>query len=105
MVFVDFSKAFDSINREALFHIIGLYGVPKPIVKAIRLLYDSSQSRVQTIDGLTAFFKTLLGVLQGDTLAPFLFIIVLDYVLRNCMTPEFGLIITPDRAVESLQLQ
>ena len=95
IVFVDFSKAFDSLNREALFHIIGLYGIPAPIIKAIRLLYDSSQSRVQTIDGYTDFFKTLLGVLQGDTLAPFLFIIVLDYVLGNCMSPDLGLTITP----------
>ena len=55
----------------------------------------SSFSRVQTIDGLTDFFKTLIGVLQGDTLAPFLFIIVLDYVLRSCMCFDNGLTITP----------
>jgi hypothetical protein len=95
IVFVDFSKAFDSINRDALFHILSLYGVPAPITDAIRLLYDSSHSRVKTIDGLTDFFRTLIGVLQGDTLAPFLFIIVLDYVLRNCMTLDHGLTIIP----------
>ena len=95
IVFVDFSKAFDSINREALFHILDLYGVPAPLVQAIKLLYMSSFSRVQTIDGLTDFFKTLIGVLQGDTLAPFLFIIVLDYVLRSCMCFDNGLTITP----------
>ena len=59
------------------------------------LLYDSSFSRFQTIDGLTAFFRTLVGVLQSDTLAPFLFIIVLDYVLRNCFSAEDGLTIVP----------
>ncbi|KAL5270988.1 hypothetical protein ACHWQZ_G001587 [Mnemiopsis leidyi] len=95
IVFVDFSKAFDSINRDALFHILSLYGIPAPIIKAIRLLYDSAKSRVQTSDGLTEFFETLIGVLQGDTLAPFLFIIVLDYILRNCMSPDYGLTITP----------
>ena len=95
IVFVDFSKAFDSINREALFHILELYGIPAPLIKAIRLLYDSSYAKVQTADGLTDFFRTLLGVLQGDTLAPFLFIIVLDYVLRNCMDLEHGLTIIP----------
>ncbi|KAL5271253.1 hypothetical protein ACHWQZ_G001778 [Mnemiopsis leidyi] len=95
IVFIDFSKAFDSINRDALFHILSLYGIPAPIIKAIRLLYDTAKSRVQTSDGLTDFFETLIGVLQGDTLAPFLFIIVLDYILRNCMSPDYGLIITP----------
>ena len=98
IVFVDFSKAFDSINREALFHILGLYGIPDPLVKAIKLLYDNSFSRVQTIDGLTEFFETLIGVLQGDTLAPFLFIVVLDYVLRNSMSLDQGLTIEPRRS-------
>ena len=98
LVFVDFSKAFDSIKREALFHILGLYGIPDPIIKAIKLLYDKSSSRVKTSDGLSNLFKTLMGVLQGDTLAPFLFIIVLDYVLRNSISLEQGLTIVPRKS-------
>ena len=30
----------------------------------------------------TDYFNIVVGVLQGDTLAPYLFIICLDYVLR-----------------------
>ena len=33
-------------------------------------------------DGDTEYFDIVAGVLQGDTLAPYLFIICLDYVLR-----------------------
>ena len=42
---------------------------------------------MRTPDGLTftEAFLTLIGVLQGDTLAPLLFIIVLDYFLRQSM--------------------
>ena len=98
LIFVDFSKAFDSINREALFHILSLYGIPAPLIKAIKLLYDRSTSRVRTSDGLTDLFRTLMGVLQGDTLAPFLFIIVLDYVLRNSMSSDQGLTIIPRKS-------
>ena len=36
-------------------------------------------------DRETEFFRILAGVLQGDTLAPYLFIIVLDYVLREAI--------------------
>ena len=48
-----------------------------------------------TFDGLMESFNTLIGVLRGDTLAPFLFIIVLDYILRNCMSSDYGLTILP----------
>ena len=34
-------------------------------------------------DGDTDYFDIVAGVLQGDTLAPYLFVIYLDYVLRT----------------------
>ena len=51
---------------------------------------------VRSPDGDNPFFKITNGVLQGDTIAPCLFIICLDYVLRksiDCNT-ELGLKIT-----------
>ena len=39
--------------------------------------------KVRSPDGDTDFFDIIAGVLQGDTLAPYLFIICLDYVLRT----------------------
>ena len=35
-----------------------------------------------TPDGETEHFDSLAGILQGDTLAPFIFIIVIDYIMR-----------------------
>ena len=40
-------------------------------------------------------FKVTTGVLQGDTLAPFLFMIVLDYVM-NQIPEDHGLITQVD---------
>ena len=39
--------------------------------------------KVRSPDGDTDYFDIVAGVLQGDTLAPFLFIICQDYVLRT----------------------
>ena len=39
--------------------------------------------KVRSPDGDTEYFDIIAGVLQGDTLAPYLFIICLDYVLRT----------------------
>ena len=38
---------------------------------------------VRSPDGNTNFFDILAGVLQGDTLAPYIFVICLDCVLRT----------------------
>ena len=39
--------------------------------------------KVHSPDGDTEYFDIVAGVLQGDTLAPYLFINCLDYVLRT----------------------
>ncbi len=63
--------------------ILEAYGIPKKLVQSIGALYANTTSTVRTPDGDTDFFEVLAGVLQGDTLAPYLFVIVLDYVLRT----------------------
>ena len=83
IIFVDFSKAFDSIDRSKMEQILEAYGIPNEIIKPIMIMYKNTQAFVRSPDGDTEFFDIIAGVLQGDTLAPFLFIIVLDYVLRN----------------------
>ena len=82
LTFVDFKKAFDSIHRGKLMEILTAYGIPAKIVSAINVLYTNTESQVLSPDGDTDFFEILAGVLQGDTLAPFLFVIALDYAMR-----------------------
>ena len=65
-----------------MFEILHLYGIPKAIVDAIKSLYVNTTASIITSDGETKTFEVKAGVLQGDTLAPFSFIIVLNYVLR-----------------------
>ena len=89
-IFVDFSKAFDSIDRNKMFDILALYGIPQPIIEAIRVLYTNTSSTILTPDGETEPIDILAGILQGDTLAPFLFILVLDYVLRKSLDLNYS---------------
>ena len=64
-----------------MFAILRHYGVPSKIVKAIRL-YDDSYSQVFISGQLSEKFQINTGVLQGDVLAPFLFVIVIDYISK-----------------------
>ena len=84
-VFVDFHKAFDSVARGALPLVLRAYNVPEKLVTAVMALYHNTYAAVITPDGLTDPFSTTSGVLQGDTLAPFLFVLVLDWVLRTSL--------------------
>ena len=63
--------------------ILLAYGLPKETVAAIMILYRNTKVKVRSQDGDTEYFDIVAGVLQGDTLAPYLFIICLDYVLRT----------------------
>ena len=53
------------------------------LVNAIMALYNGASAEVVTSDGTSDEIKLSVGVLQGDTLAPYLFDIVIDIVLRN----------------------
>ena len=87
---MDFSKAFDCVDRRALRKILSFYGIPTAFINAIMSLYTNTAACVRTSSGCTDEFDTTSGVLQGDTLAPYLFVIVMDYILRTSLTPEDG---------------
>ena len=82
LLFLDFRKAFDSIHRGKMLKILKAYDIPEELINAISKLYENTKSRVLSPDGETDWFDISAGVLQGDTLAPYLFTIVLDYVIR-----------------------
>ena len=63
--------------------ILLAYGLPKETVTAIMMLYINTKLKVHSLDGDTDYFDIVAGMLQGNTLAPYLFIICLDYVLRT----------------------
>ena len=91
IIFVDFRKAFDSVNRECVQQVLKAYNVPEKLINGIMSLYSNTIATVITPDGLTDKFKTTSGVLQGDTLAPFLFVLLLDWVIRTAIpTNENG---------------
>ena len=83
LLFVDFTKAFDSILRGKMEQILLAYGLPKETVTAITILYRNTKVKVRSPDGDTEYFDIVAGVLQGDTPAPYHFLICLDYVLRT----------------------
>ncbi|VDO82439.1 unnamed protein product [Schistosoma margrebowiei] len=73
--FIDYEKAFDSVDRRTLWKLLRHYGVPEKIVNIIRNSYDGGQ--------LTDAFQVRTGVRQGCLLSPFLFLLVIDWIMRT----------------------
>ena len=80
--------------------ILLAYGLPKETVAAIMILNRNTKVKVRSPDGDTDYFDIVTGVLQGDTLAPYLFIIGLDFVLRTSINKikENGFKLTKKRS-------
>ena len=55
------------------------------MIDAIGFLYQGTKAKVITQVGKTDFFELQTGVLQGDTLAPYIFSIVLDYAMTRVL--------------------
>ena len=100
LLFVDISKVFDSIHRGKIKQILLANSLPKETVSAIMILYKNTKVKVCSSDGDTDFFDIVVGLLQSDTLFPYLFIICLDYVLRTLiyLIKEDGFIVAKARS-------
>ena len=65
-----------------MFKIFKCYGVSD---KVIQLISAMTEAQVRTNYGMSDPFDINTRLLQGDTLAPFLFIWVVDYILREAV--------------------
>ena len=81
--FIDFEKAFDSIHRDSLWIIMRKYGIPEKVVRMVKLFYDGFQCAVEYQGEKCEWFDIKTGVKQGCNMAGFLFLIVLDWVMRR----------------------
>ena len=69
MVFIDFSKAFENIIHECMFSILNVYGIPSPVISAIKMMYDNIRVEVNSPDGDSEYFENFTGAMQGNTLS------------------------------------
>ena len=82
-VFIDLTKAFDTVNREALWTILGKFGCPRKFVQIIRLFHDEMVGQVLHNGDASDPFKISNGVKQGCVLAPVLFNLFFTCVLKH----------------------
>ena len=88
MCFIDYSKAFDTVQHQKLWDTLVSMGFPRHVVELLRTLYDDQESAVRTTCGDSTWFKIEQGVRQGCILSPHLFNAYAEYIMRlaleNC---------------------
>ena len=85
MCFIDLQKAYDSVNREALWHVCCSYGLTDKMIRMLKLLYNHTTAQVLVDDKLTASFLLQTGVRQGCLLSCLLFNLLMDFVIRRVL--------------------
>jgi hypothetical protein len=59
-------KAYDSVRREALYNILTEFGIPKKLVRLIKLCLSETYSRVRVGKNLSEMFPIRNGLKQGE---------------------------------------
>ena len=86
--YVDLHKAFNSVNLDALWRILGLCGVPPKLINLISVLYSGTESAVRCDGCISDLFPISTGVLQGCVLAPMLSVLVWTGFWGRCQRDQ-----------------
>jgi len=84
--FIDYEKAFDSLDRNTLWDLMACYGIPGKIISLVKNTYEGTNCRILHDSGLTKKFSIKTGARQGCLLSPFLFLLAIDWAMKETIS-------------------
>jgi hypothetical protein len=83
ILFVDLTKAYDSVPRAVLWQVLHKIGIPEETVRMVQSLHEGMEAVVRVGNETTEKIQVNNGVRQGCTLAPTLFNLYLAAVIKQ----------------------
>lgn len=86
--YVDLVKAYDVVNRELLWKLLGRLGFPPKLLRLIKGLHEGARGKVRIGKSYSDWFDLTLGLRQGAIFSPTLFNLYSGEMIRQ-MKLEF----------------
>ena len=81
--FMDLEKAYDRVDRTALWDVLRMYGVGGKLLCGVKSFYVDSRACVRVGNEVSEWFPVKVGLRQGCVMSPWLFNIYMDGVVRE----------------------
>ena len=99
-VFVDLEKAYDRVPRDLIWWALRKKNISEAYITIIQDMYKATTTRVKTGCGLTQYFNIEVGLHQGSTLSPILFIIIMDVLASSIQRdPPWAMLFVDDLVI------
>lgn len=96
LAFIDYEKAFDSVEFAFMLKALTEQGVNKKYVRIIRNIYENSTAYIKT-EILGKPIRILKGVKQGDPMSPKIFNSTLELIFSQLKWQSYGLVLNGRR--------
>ena len=90
IAFMDLEKAYDRVDREALWKVLQIYGVGGKLLGAVKSFYAESKACVRVRKEEGEWFGVTTGLRQGCVMSPWLFNVYMDGVVREVNARVLG---------------
>ena len=93
LAFIDYEKAFDSIEHWAIFKALRNIGINETYLNILKDMYTGATARIHIENQVSEVIEIQRGVRQGDSISPKLFTATMEEVFRQADLEQKGLII------------
>jgi endonuclease/exonuclease/phosphatase family metal-dependent hydrolase len=97
IAFVDYEKAFDSVEHEDILNALEKHQIPTVYIETLASMYRNGTAQVKVDNNMSKPFDIRRGVRQGDTLSPNMFNSGLEQVFRRLNWQDKGININGEK--------